>query len=1387
VDSKPAAQVEAATQVGRARIVKSYGELPLNFEANLGQTASQVKFLSRGPGYGLFLTPTAAVLSLAKPHRNSNGKKPMALGETRGASGIARHVADTADKGQRTTGVVEMRLVGANPDAKARGEDELPGRSNYFIGSDPNKWRTNVPTYAKVRYESVYPGVDLIYYGNQGGQLEYDFVVAPGADPSVIALDVVSGLSRQNVWAKNVGAVRELPGAHRDAPLRIASDGDLIVPIDGNEVRFHKPIVYQTDRASASKPGSSPLVTRHSSLIDSRYIITASNRVRFALGAYDHSKPLVIDPVLSYATYFGGTTGYEQGNGIAVDSAGNVYVTGNTTSTDFPTTAGAFQTSLPYGGAFVAKFNPGASGAASLVYSTYLGGHTGSANGDGIALDSAGNAYVTGVTAATDFPTTAGAFQTTAPASRGGGAFVTKLNAAGSALIYSTYLGGSGNTDQAVGIAVGPGGDACVTGFTVSTDFPTTPGAFQATFGGGYSDAFVTKLNAAGSALLYSTYLGGSGSDGVTIEVQYVDGVALSDGIAVDSASNVYVTGDTNSPNFPTTVGAFQRALSSSFGAYIAKINPSVNGAASLVYSTYLSGGTTEAIAVDSAGNAYVTGLVGSPASGTNFPVTSEAFQTVFAGVNGNAFVTKLNAAGSALAYSTYLGGSGDEGTGITGGNSIAVDAAGDAFVGGSTYNQTDFPTVNPLETAGDLGNAFVAELNPAGSALLFSTTLGGPVNPAMSNGTYGYAIAVGMAGNVYLTGWTQTDLFPTVNAFQSSCEGCDYPSDLNHAFVLKISGVPTPGVTVSPLGLTFASRAVDTTSVAQTVTLTNHGSSTVDVTSIVASGDFEQSDTCGTSIAAGTHCTISVTFTPTAAGTRSGTLTITDSDATSPQAVPLSGTGAATAPSVTLSTASLTFTGQPLGTASASQPVTLSNIGNGPLSITSIAVSAKFSQTNNCAGSVAAGSHCTINVSFKPTATGTLTGKLTVTDDSKGVAGSTQTVSLSGTGLPAIAVTLSPSSASVALSGTHLFTATISNASNTALSCYVNGVLNGSSAQGTLTGTGLTRTYTAPPVNVPSPNPAVIKVASVEDPTKHKTASVTVTDTIAVTLAPTTLSLPLSGTQVFTATITGTNGNAALNWYVNGALNGNAAQGTLTACTATAPPTCKYTVPPVTVPSPNPAVIEVASAADPAKYKAANVTVTDTIAVTLSPASASVPLGGTHVFTAKITGTNGNAALNWYVNGVLNGNAAQGTLSACTTVSPLTCKYIAPRANVPSPNPAVIKVVSAADPAKYKTANVTVTDSIVVTLSPSSATVARGGTQLFTATISNTTNTALNWYVNGVLFGNATQGTLTGSGLTRTFTAPASSDPSPNPAAIKVASAADPGKYKTAAVTVTP
>ena len=304
--------------------------------------------------------------------------------------------------------VVRLRLVGAKTDAEVIGRDELPGKVNYFIGNDPKKWRTNVPTYARVRYQNVYPGVDLEYYGNQGGQLEYDFIVAPGADPNAIILQV------------------------REPPLRIDADGDLVLPTKGSEMRFHKPEIYQ--------PGAgSSLITRHSSRVDGRFVLDARNRIRFALGPYDHTKPLVIDPVLTYSTYLGGSGG-DVGYGIAVDSSGNAYVTGQTASVDFPTVKplqGTIQTNAV--NAYVSKLNAAGS---TLVYSTYLGGSGGDA-GQGIGVDSTGSVYVTGLTGSTDFPTV-NPFQASNNAPTTATGFVAKLNSSGSALVYSTYLGGSG-------------------------------------------------------------------------------------------------------------------------------------------------------------------------------------------------------------------------------------------------------------------------------------------------------------------------------------------------------------------------------------------------------------------------------------------------------------------------------------------------------------------------------------------------------------------------------------------------------------------------------------------------------------------------------------------------------------------------------------------------------------------------------------------------------------------------------------------------------------------------------------------------------------------------------------------------------------------------------
>jgi hypothetical protein len=486
-------------------------------------------------------------------------------------------------------------------------------------------------------------------------------------------------------------------------------------------------------------------------------VLKGRRQVGFAVATYDTSLPLVIDPVLCYSTYLGGNSA-DEGRSIAVDSSGSAYVTGYTFSTDFPTTTGTFQTTT-FGGstdAFVTKLNPTGS---ALVYSTYLGGGYYDF-GHGIAVDASGNAYVTGDTSSTDFPTTAGAFQTTLGGIRNG--FVTKLNPSGSAQVYSTYLGGS-YSDAGLGIAADRSGNACVTGLTFSTDFPTTAGAFQPTFGGGGSiDAFVTKLNPTGSAQVYSTYLGGSGGD---------EGL----GIAVDASNNAYVTGFTQSTNFPTTSGAFQPTFGGYNDAFVTKLN--ATGSAPLVYSTYLGGSDFErgfGIAVDTLGNAYVTGV-----AGTNFPTTSGAFQTTFGGIIVDAFATKINPTGSApLVYSTYLGGSQFDQA-----NGIAVDASDNAYVTGVTTS-TDFPTTSGAfqTTFGGYSDAFVTKLNPTGSApLVYSTYLGGDADDS------GNGIAVDPSGSAYITGTTSSIDFPTTTgAFQAVLMAgvgcCD-------AFVTKFTG----------------------------------------------------------------------------------------------------------------------------------------------------------------------------------------------------------------------------------------------------------------------------------------------------------------------------------------------------------------------------------------------------------------------------------------------------------------------------------------------------------------------------------------------------------------------------------------------------------------------
>jgi len=771
----------------QTRLLKRYGQLPLSFEANRGQTDARVKFLARGQGFALFLTRNEAVLDLRKPIQKANGKRQLAnvaLGSPLGAAAppglLGQAPSGTGGTAQLPNTVLRMKLVGASPNARVMGTDELPGKSNYLIGNNPKKWRTNVPNYARVEYGDVYPGVNLVYYGNQG-QLEYDFVVAPGADPSQIALELGTGQSKIDV------------------------NGDLLVQTETGEVRFHKPVVYQMQatpdsRSSNAEQQSAPAgakdrTLRTKNLLDGSYILKG-NQVTFQLASYDRSKPLVIDPVLRYSTFLGGSgddlPAPAGTQGIAVDPEGNAYVIGATDSIDFPTTSGAFQATFAGGSsafgcffgiaadAFVTKLN--AQGDA-VVYSTYLGGSDDDC-GEGIAVDSAGNAYVAGETLSTDFPITKEAFQPACASCSIGlvDTFAAKLSADGSALIYSTYIGGN-NEDLFPMIAIDRGGNMYIEGSTFSTDYPTTPQAFQpacASCANGAPDIYVTKLNPAGTHLIYSTYLGGS------------DWELCGAQIAVDRAGNAYVNGFTCSTDFPT-----QNPLQAPAGGcdgFLAKLNPAGNR---LVYSTYLGGSDFDFVwgtTVDSEGNAYVSGQTLS----SDFPTTSGAFQTNFVGGSNcpfppctDGFVTKINPSGNRLAYSTYLGGTGDDT-----GSEIVTDSSGNAYVSGPT-SSTDFPTLNPFQPANAGGyDLFVTELNPIGSALIYSTYLGGSGDES-NRGT-----AIDSRRNIYLAGATTSNDFPTENAAQPQFGGGTWD-----AFLAKISPDNPPSNAPGP-GLSQPSKA---------------------------------------------------------------------------------------------------------------------------------------------------------------------------------------------------------------------------------------------------------------------------------------------------------------------------------------------------------------------------------------------------------------------------------------------------------------------------------------------------------------------------------------------------------------------------------------------------
>jgi hypothetical protein len=768
--SNSPARLRPIVPAEQARIAANFGNLPLSFEPNQGQTDAQVKFLSRTSQYNLFLTPSEAVFTLPV---KSAAKNPGRL------SVHTKHAPANAEA------VLRVAIRGANAAAHVTGDHALAGHTNYLIGRVASKWVRDVPQYARVNYQDVYPSIDLTFYGQQR-QLEFDFVVKPGADPAAIALDI-------------------------DGAKKITTEnGDLVLASAAGDLRLHKPVAYQ-NQGEQRQP------------VDARFVLKGTE-VALAVGAYDRSRPLVIDPTIVYGTYLGGGN-EDDGLAITVDSTGAAYITGETSSSNFPTNgtpvAPLVVALQGTSDAFVTKLSPTG---ASLVYSTYLGGAD-IDSGNAIAVDGSGQAYVAGGTQSSDFPMQGNS----ALVNYGGGldAFVAVLNPAGDTLVYSTFLGGTGD-DVAAGIAVNSGG-IYIAGQTSSSDFPVL-NSLDGSLGGAL-DGFVTKLKPLpGGQFAFSSYLGGTANDNAT-------------GIAVDATSNIYVTGVTLSTDFPihpSTVGPPLKSQCGTDGncnggqadAFVAEIKSDFT---QYVYSTYLGGGKSDEadqIAVDASGNAYVVGKTNS----TDFPTngTNAAFQSSLKGTTGNAFAAVLKAGGSSLLYSTYLGGSGtDEGF------AVALNTANppNIYLTGPT-SSTDFPTTtNAPQTANAGGNdAFVSELNPNASgaaSLVFSTYLGG-----MSDEDLVHAgIAVDANGNFFVTGDTKSlSNFPVIpGSFKTTASSTCASGPCADAFVVKYSP-NTPQFSISAGTITPSSISRGTTGTS-TVTVTSTGASgTVNLGCVVSS-----------------------------------------------------------------------------------------------------------------------------------------------------------------------------------------------------------------------------------------------------------------------------------------------------------------------------------------------------------------------------------------------------------------------------------------------------------------------------------------------------------------------------------------------------------------------
>ena len=886
----------------------SFPQAPLAFEPNVGQSDPKARFTAKGAGYTVDLNASGAVFHLA------GGKS----GESSKSVGI--------------------EMLNSSSVLSVIGEDQLPGKDSYFPSEDPRTWFSNLPTYSRVHYSQVYPGIDMAFYGERT-RLEYDFVVKPQADPLRIQMKL-TGLDS----------------------ARIASDGRLNFRLGTKELSLLAPIAYQLGPDGHQRQ-----------LVPANYRIGSSGdagvgTVSIALGAYDHTRNLIIDPALSYSEYVDGYVA-----DVAVDGSGNTYVTGQNVNGQ---------------GFYVTEYSP----TGTVLYNTTIGSST--IYPDKVVIDSTGKAYVAGrIYVAATLPTSANSYKSTVTAAFNG--FLVQVAAGGASVPYATYLGGADNQESdALGLSVAAVSGttfAFVDGYTYSGTFPVTAGVYQGTFtgtpGSNY-DGWVAKLNPAASgnaSLVYSTFLG-------TVSTELF-------AVAADSAGSAYATGNVNAAGFPVTAGAFQYSgyESANGGVYVTKLNPT---GTALVYSSYLGYGTAYGIAVEGQANpsAYVTGTVGY----SDFPTTSGAYQTSYPG----GFAVKLNSTGTSEVYSTFLGGPSSEAAGTTVvpwkiSLPYNCQSSCNAYVSGYT-NTSDFPAISAIQSTPSAGLAspFIVELAATGQSALFSSYLSGLVgytaDGLLASESYGFspAVAVDSAGNMSVVGnLNGTADFPLT----ISTTNPDY------AFLAKIGLATTPFTVATPGSIAFGSVPIGVStsvySAPAVVEVRNISSVPAAISSIVASPSsiFSATDACSGTIPAGGTCSVSINFSPTAPGARAGTISVNSNAGDSPTVIAVTGTGVDST-YTTASTSALTFNSQNVGSASTPQLVTLTNRGDesASLSIYAPSLGIDYAATTNCPSQLAPGNSCVAEVTFIPTQAGLRQGTLYIQGG-----GAAILIPLTGTGVP--------------------------------------------------------------------------------------------------------------------------------------------------------------------------------------------------------------------------------------------------------------------------------------------------------------------------------------------------------------------------------------------------